>query len=126
MIHTAVVLPQELLERLRTNADAAARGLSAEIRESLYFAHSLQREPETSNLIRLIRNLAEGVADARGKKWHEDPKALAAFKAGVAEYLAQYRLEDDASAPPGEHDDPPETVGRTLARLYLKASRRED
>ena len=125
MVHTAVVLPKDLLERLRTNAEAAEHGLSTEIRERLYFAHSLQNDPVTSDLVRLIKNLADGVADARGKKWHEHPKALAAFKAGVAEYLAQYHPEGDASTPPGEHDDHPETEGRTLARLFRKASRKE-
>jgi len=130
MVHTAVVLPKELLEQLRTNAEAAEHGLSTEIRERLYFAHSLQVDPVTRDLIRLIKNLADGLAEDLGKKWSEHPYALAAFKAGVTEYLAQYHPKGDASVRPdnrvfGEPDDPPEAVGRTLARLFWKASRRE-
>jgi hypothetical protein len=58
-----------------------------------------------------------------------DPYALAAFKAGVAEFLAQYHPEGDASTRPdrresGEPNDPPEAVGRTLARLFWTTSRK--
>lgn len=129
MVHTALVLPQDLLEGLKKDAAIADQGLSAEIRERLYFAHRLQRDPEMIDLIRLIQNLADGLADDLGKKWHEDPYALAAFKAGVAEYLAQYHPEGDPSARPdrresGEPNDPPEAVGRTLARLFWSTSRK--
>ena len=35
MVHTAVVLPRDLLEQLRKDAEASGRGLSTEIRQRL-------------------------------------------------------------------------------------------
>jgi hypothetical protein len=129
MVHTALALPRDLLEGLKRDAQTADQGLSTEIRERLYFAHSLHRDPQMADLIRLIRNLADGLADDLGKQWHEDPYVLAAFKAGVAEYLAHYDPKGDASTRPhkrgsGEPSDPAEAVGRTLARLFWNTSRK--
>jgi hypothetical protein len=43
---------------------------------------------------------------------------LAAFKAGLEEFLSRYLLEGDEKIhPDGERDDPPEAIGRTYARL---------
>jgi hypothetical protein len=35
MVHTAVVLPSELIDQLKKDADASGQGLSAEIRQRL-------------------------------------------------------------------------------------------
>jgi hypothetical protein len=200
MVHTAVVLPRELLDRLRQDAEVARgeaveteagaarhprgrgrihlgtlqrpkpktgfsdgrggftdrgpktsrQGISTEIRRRLqltYDQEGLPSDPPTSNLVEAIKKLADNLADDLGKKWHEHPYALAAFKAGVATFLAQYQPEGDATKRPvaifpgrsaaafaslpvesfaegveREPDDPPEAVGRTLARAILRAS----
>lgn len=130
MVHTAVVLPRDLLDRLRTDAERSDRGLSAEIRQRLqltYDFEGLPRDPETKDLVRCIENLADNIAGDLGKKWHEHAYALAAFKAGVVAFLAQYKPKGDASVRPdtrvvGEPDDPPEVVGRTHARLIWIAT----
>lgn len=130
MVHTAVVLPGDLLERLRRDAAASGQGLSAEIRRRLQLTYDLERLPhdsETKDLVRCIENLAENLAGDLGKKWHEQGYALAAFKAGVAAFLAHYNPKGDASIRldtrlVGESDDQPETVGRTHARLIWIAS----
>ena len=127
MVHTAVVLPRELLEQLRKEAAASGKGLSTEIRHRLQLVDAQKgidaaRDPETQELVRIIENLADNLAGDLGKKWHEHAYALAAFRAGVTAFLARYKPEGDASVRPdtrvvGEPDDPPEAVGRTHARL---------
>jgi hypothetical protein len=125
MVHTAVVLPRDLLEKLRTDAAAANRGLSAEIRQRLQLGYLVPREPydhETSQLLAAIKLLSESLARDLGAKWHEHTYALAAFKAGVEAFLARYYLAGDEDRRPDaqdadEPDDPPDVVGRTHARL---------
>jgi hypothetical protein len=123
MVHTAVVLPRHLLEQLRKDAAASNKGLSTEIRQILkvhYMLQALPKEFETRNLLDAIWRLAEFLAKDLGKKWHEDPYVLAAFKAGVASFLVRYHPEGDEKVRPGasagEPNDPPDVVGRTHAR----------
>jgi hypothetical protein len=138
MVHTAVVLPRDLLERLKRAADERDQGLSTEIRQRLLvyeqdrdLATLLRRDQETDGLVASIKSLSDNLAGDLGVNWHEHPYALAAFKAGVAVFLARYKPEGDASARPdtrvvGEPDDAPEAVGRTHARLILFAAGGED
>lgn len=125
MVHTAVVLPQELLGRLKRDAATAGRGLSTEIRQRLQLTYDLEglpRDAETSELTNSIKELADNLAGDLGEKWHRHAYALAAFKAGVAALIGRHRPEGDESKRPdtrvvGEPDDPPDVVGRTHARL---------
>jgi hypothetical protein len=129
MVHTAVVLPRDLLERMRRDAEASDQGLSTEIRQRLQLTYDLEglpRDSETSELVDSIKLLADNLAGDLGKKWHQHPYALAAFKAGLAELLAQYRPAGKESLRPdtrvvGRPADPPDVVGRTHARLILVA-----
>ena len=123
MVHTAVVLPRDLLEQLRGDAKASDRGLSTEIRHRLqltYDQEGLPRDAKMADLVETIKWLADNLARALGMKWHEHPYAMAAFKAGVVELLTKYEPKGDentrADAPVGERD-PPEVVGRTHARF---------
>ena len=125
MVHTAVVLPRDLLERLRTDAERSERGLSTEIRQRLQLTYDLEglpRDPETSDLIECIKSLANNLASDLGKKWHESRYALAAFKGGLATFLAPYAPQGDEGVRDiAGHSDNPETVGRTHARLIMAA-----
>jgi hypothetical protein len=129
MVHTAVVLPRDLLGHLKRDAEASGRGLSTEIRQRLQLTYDwegLPRDRETSDLVEAIKALAGNIAGDLGKKWYEHPYAWAAFSAGVAAFLALYQSEGDASARPdtrvvGNPDDPPDVVGRTHARLIMVA-----
>jgi hypothetical protein len=139
MVHTAVALPRDMLERLKREAKAADRGLSTEIRLRL---ERPERDVATLRLLDAIALLADYVADDLGKKWYEHAYALAAFKAGVTGLLAYYLPEGDENVPPEttrydkrldpdrwgafEPDDSPETVGRTYARLVWLALRGDD
>jgi hypothetical protein len=132
MVHTAIALPQDLLDQLKSAAAASGQGLSTEIRRRLQLVDGLEvieaaRDPETKDLVKMMENLADNLAGDLGKKWHEHAYALTAFKAGVAALLAQYNAGGDASVRPdtrvvGESNDSPETVGRTHARLIWIAA----
>jgi hypothetical protein len=116
MRHTAVVLPLDLFERLQRDAESSGRGLSGEIRECL----QRRADPETERFIAAVKKLGELVERDLGSGWHAHPYALAAFSAGIAALLTRYLLEGDERVRPGwvagDPDDPPDTVGRTLAR----------
>jgi hypothetical protein len=130
MVHTAVVLPRALLERLREDAKRSDKGLSTHIRERLLLTDFLMGQPydrKTNDLVAAIKRLAENLTRDLGKEWHQHPYVLTAFKAGVATFLAKYKLEGDESVPPaGEPDDPPDAVGRTHARLIEIAIQEEE
>jgi hypothetical protein len=125
MVHTAVVLPRELLERLKKTAEAAGQGLSTEIRLMLQVADFLRtsQDRKTLRLLTGIRSLSEKLERNVGKGWHEDAYAYRAFSAGVLDYLARQKPSGEGNkrpdtAPEAPDDDPPEAVGRTLARLF--------
>jgi len=125
MVHTAVVLPADLISRLKADAEANERGMSAEIRNRLMLTYLWQGSPidrETKNILAAIRKLDDMIARGQNMRWFEHSYALAAFKAGVADLLSRYLPDGDESVRPnsertGEPDDPPEVVGRTYARL---------
>ena len=116
MRHTAVVLPLDLFERLQRDAASSGRGLSGEIRECL----RRRADRQTEQLITAVKKLGELIERDMGTAWYGHPYALAAFGAGINSLLARYILEGDARVHPGwvagDPHDPPDTVGRTLAR----------
>jgi hypothetical protein len=122
MVHTAVVLPADLISKLKADAEAEGRGLSAEIRLRLgatYLMQLSRGDPETGNLVNAIKHLSDLLARDLGKRWHQHPYAMAAFKAGVAALLARHQPQGDESLRPDTLvvGDPPDVVGRTHARL---------
>jgi plasmid stability protein len=125
MVHTAVVLPAELIKQLKADAKKSGRGMSAEIRDRLratYLMKLSRDDPETGNLLHAIKHLSDFLARDLGKRWHEHRYAMVAFKAGIDAFLARYQPEGDETARPdtqvvGEPADPPDVVGRTHARL---------
>jgi hypothetical protein len=131
MVHTAVVLPPDLIARLKTDAEAEGRGLSAEIRARLGITYLMQgspSDPETNALLHAVRHLSDFLARDVGKRWHEHPYAMAAFKAGVADLLARYQPDGDENVRPDSQvvSDPPDVVGRTHARLIGIAGHQEE
>jgi hypothetical protein len=131
MVHTAVVLPPELVARLKTDAKTNGQGMSAEIRERLrvtYLMELSRGDPETGNLLNAIKHLSDFLARDLGKRWHQHPYAMAAFKAGVAALLARYQPKGDETLRPDTKlvGDPPDVVGRTHARLIGIAGHEEE
>ena len=141
MVHTAVLLPPDLLERLKRDAAAAGLGLSGEIRRRLEETYALEQSPgdvavtlppasrlnPTGSMAAFVKKLADSLAGDLGKQWHESGYVFAAFKGGLAAFLALYtpRNGEGARDVPG-HIDNPETVGRTHARLIIAARREAD
>jgi hypothetical protein len=125
MVHTAVVLPADLIAQLKADAKKNGHGMSAEIRERLRVTSLMQQsrgDADTGSLLHAIRHLSDFLARDLGKRWHQHPYALAAFKAGVMEFLARYQPEGDGSVRPDKTitdgpNDPADVVGRTHARL---------
>lgn len=122
MVHTAVVLPPDLIARLKADAKKSRQGMSAEIRQKLQLHYIMEiplADTETSNLLHAITHLSDLLARDLGKRWHEHPYGMAAFKAGVAALLARYQPQGDESLRPDTQvvGDPPDVVGRTYARL---------
>jgi hypothetical protein len=119
MMHTAVVLPPDLIERLKKDAKASGRGLSGEIRERLQRTYQAE-DPETNRFLRAVTTLGNYLERDLGIKWHLDAYALAAFKAGIATLLTRYLTDGNERVRPGweegDPDDPPDVVGRTHAR----------
>jgi hypothetical protein len=131
MVHTAVVLPADLISKLKADAEADGRGLSAEIRLRLgatYLMQLSRGDPETGNLLHAIKHLSDFLARDLGKRWHQHPYVMAAFKAGVADLLARYQPEGDERVPPDAEiiGDPPDVVGRTHARRIGIAGHEEE
>ena len=124
MVHTAIMLPIDLIEQLKRDSEAAGHGLSTEIRDRLRGTYAVQSSPDakTDGLVNAIRYLSEKIEHDVHRKWHEHPYALAAFTAGVREFLGRHALAGDANkrpdAVPEAPEDPPDVVGRTLARLF--------
>jgi hypothetical protein len=131
MVHTAVVLPPDLIAQLKADAKKSGQGMSAEIRERLrvtYLMQGSRGDPETSNLLNAIKQLSHSLARDLGTRWHRHPYVMAAFKAGVADFLARYQPEGDERVPPDAQviGDPPDVVGRTHARLIGIAGHEEE
>jgi hypothetical protein len=117
-----------MLERLRSDAKAGDQGVSAEIRRRLqltYDQEGLPSDPQTTDLIKSIKELAGSLAGDLRVQWHKHEFALKAFKAGIAVFLGQYDAAEDArpDAPYSGHPDdaPHDVVGQTHARLILRA-----
>jgi hypothetical protein len=124
MVHTAVVLPPELIERLKKAGEAAGHGLSTEIRQLLHVADLMRtsQDQKTSRLLNDIRHLSEKIEGDVGERWHENGYAHAAFRAGVLYFLTRHGSPGETNKRPdaaadAPSDDPPEAVGRTHARL---------
>ena len=54
-----------------------------------YDQEGLPSDPETADLVVTIKRLADNLARDLGAKWHQHRYVLAAFKAGVALFLAR-------------------------------------
>ena len=123
MVHTAVVLPPEMLAALREWGARHGRTMSQEIRERL--AGSLfeeTRDAKTKQLEAEIVQLASEVLHDFKTHWHAEPRAHKAFLAAVADQIGSYEPPPTTSGSPDINDlsDPPDVIGRALARRYRR------
>jgi hypothetical protein len=122
MVHTAVVLPAEMLAELREWGARHGRTMSQEIRERL--AGSLfeeTRDAKTKQLEAEIVQLAFEVLHDFKAHWHAEPRAHKAFLAAVADQIGSYEPPPTpTSGSPEDLSDPPDVIGRALARRYRR------
>jgi hypothetical protein len=131
-VHTAVVLPREMLDQLRASGRERGRGVSEEIRERL--AGSLLEDAadqKTRTLVAEMSQLAEEVRLDFGTPWHADMNAHAALVAAMDDQLASHKPKEVSAAVPAlfgpaNINDPPEVIGRALARKYRREKQEID
>jgi hypothetical protein len=129
MVHTAVVLPPDLIAQLKATAEKDGHSMSEEIRLRLRVSYLLppsNDDFETRNLLGAIRHLSDSLARGLGKRWHQHSYVMATFKAGVMDFLARYQPEGEENKHPGATksegaSDPADVVGRTHARMIAIA-----
>jgi hypothetical protein len=141
MLHTAVVLPREVVQRLKEAGKASGTGLSEQVRLRLQLAELVTQgeeqqellrrlqaladfprppeDPKTKELLRAIRRISQTLARDLAKQWHENPYVHAAFKAAILDCLKRYGPDEEADPdePMSTERGPPEAVGRTHARM---------
>jgi hypothetical protein len=116
-------------ERLKRSGEVRGRTVSEEIRERL--AGSLfeeTRDEKTRQLAAEIVQLAEEIRRDFGITWHEHTGAFKAFAAAIADQIATYERSSMLQSPlvpilfgaAPNPDDPPEVIGRALARRYRR------
>ena len=98
MVHTAVMLPQDLLERLRRDADATDRGVSAEIRRRIQLTYDQEALPTKT---RELLDEIEQVAVSLEEPWQDNRFAFDVFKAAIIERLARHEPSSEAAGPTG-------------------------
>jgi hypothetical protein len=130
MVHTAVVLPMVLLERLKRDAAASGQTVSAAIRQRLQTSFDREgADPQTSDLVERVKDLADSLARDLGWPWHRHEFGQRAMEAGIIKFLGEYHAEGDRLPDTpfsGYPDDAsPDVVGQTHARLIMAARRCE-
>jgi hypothetical protein len=128
MVHTALVLPRDLIERLKEDAQKSNRGLSTEIRQRLQMSYERAPDPRTRNLVECIKELADSLDRDIGAKWYQHEPTLDAFRAGITALLdlsKKGETPNDFDPFIGGHpdDQPPQVIGQTHARLIWRARR---
>ena len=80
LVDTAVMLPRDLIEALKSNARTADQNVSAEIRRRVQLSYDQEgrsRDPETANLVEAIERLADNIASTLATNWHQHRYPLA-------------------------------------------------
>jgi hypothetical protein len=119
-IQTAVRLPRAMYRQLKEGR----LGVSGEIRERL--AQSFDADLfdfHTATLGNAVKWMATRIQQDTGIAWHADPKACEAISVAVQTYLAAILQSPPAekSAAGKEFLEDPPTLGRAIARDYIRA-----
>lgn len=115
-VRTSVVLPPELLEKLRQSE----RGPSVEIRQRLQRTFSEDAlDPVVREVRDLVVDLAKLIELDYGRPWHRSPRGHQAFMIALAAVLQQYEPERPpvpVASDLMEPDVPPESLGQIRAQ----------
>jgi hypothetical protein len=118
-VHTAVVLPPDMLERLRQSE----RGVSEEIRRRLTESFEAERhDQQTRDLQYAVAWMAEELARQANGAWHTTRKGREALAAAIQTWLELNMPKASGTVAVSDlfgPDDPP-TLGRSIARHFQR------
>ena len=133
MVHTAVVLPRDLIEQLKSEGAISGRGLSTEIRRRLHASFGAAQQPSTPNtdlLINLIKKIDQNLS--HDASWSESDLASEVFKWGVIDVISELTAHGGEPRPGTiklqsryGSDVKAEIIGRTLARTAFAQNANE-
>lgn len=129
-----ITLGEEIRSKLDEYSKYNQRSIAEEIRQRLEMSFDLQADANTLDLIYAILFLAHETMRDLGSTWWGDERARSAFMAAIADQILSYTLDPSAlGARPlitlgtreqqAAPDDPPEVIGRALARNYRRVVR---
>ena len=128
MIQTALWLPREVHGKLKEAG--GERGLGEEIRRRLQSALDAAETPSdevTDEMLAQLKDITRDLKDA----WHTDPFVFNVFKAAINTLLYRHVPSGDADPDTRSRlqtlygDESPETIGRIIAHVAMKAYARE-
>ncbi len=129
-----ITLGENLRARLEEYSSYNHRSIAEEIRQRLEISFDIQADNNTLDLIYAILFLAHETMRDLGSTWWGDERARSAFMAAVTDQILSYEIDpNDLGARPlitlgtreqqAALDDPPEVIGRALARNYRRVVR---
>ncbi len=126
-----ITLGDDLRDKLDHACYISMRSVAEEIRQRLEMSFDLEGDETTLDLMYAMLFLAREIELDFGWTWWSNEKARSAFLAAVADQIVSYVIEPTAR--PSFHsrarreggmpDDPPEAIGRAIARNYRRAVR---
>lgn len=117
MVHTAVVLSQETIDRLKQSE----RGLSEEIRRRVNQSlNDDAYDPQTRDLGAAVMWLADQLRQHTGAPWHATSKGHEALDEALRTYLSTLKQPPESAFSDLFGPDDPQTLGRAIARHYVR------
>ena len=130
-----ITLGEDLRAKLDQTSTFNQRSIAEEIRQRLEMSFAIQGDGHTLDLIYALLFVAHETMRDFGSTWWGDERARSAFMAAVADQILSYPInpKDHIAAHPlitlatreqqAGPDDPPEVIGRAIARSYRRAIR---
>jgi hypothetical protein len=129
-----ITLKEELRSKLDEVSGLNDRSVAEEIRQRLEMSFDIQADGYTLDLIYALLFLAHETMRDLGSTWWGDERARSAFMAAIADQILSYPITptDPAARPlitlgtreqQAGPDDPPEVIGRAIARNYRRLVR---
>ncbi|WP_128933577.1 hypothetical protein [Bradyrhizobium zhanjiangense] len=129
-----ITLGDDLRAKLDDSSSLNLRSIAEEIRQRLEMSFDIQGDGHTLDLIYAILFLAHETMRDLGTTWWGDERARSAFMAAIADQVMSYPITpSDLAARPlialgtreqqAGPEDPPEVIGRAIARNYRRRVR---
>jgi len=129
-----ITLGDNLRAKLDESSSFNQRSIAEEIRQRLEVSFDIQADGHTLDLIYAIMFLAHETMRDFGTTWWGDERARSAFMAAIADQVMSYPIKpSDLGARPlitlgtreqqAGPEDPPEVIGRAIARNYRRRIR---